>query len=189
MSPNSSRAKGVLRADVVTRRVFRAADPHHYAVIVVRLQPDAGIDLAVIQPRDDVPRSHSWASRSRRPGPCGPMLMRLLPSTPHRVPSGCAERRDRGHCAPLLLGARSALWHVAALRLTQRERAATFRLDHDRPDRQRTSLRLRGYDHPSWAKLPRGHSLEESRFKAMGIRGALYLNALKLQPRAAHVLR
>jgi hypothetical protein len=39
---------------------------------------------------------------------------------------------------------------------------------------------LRGYEHPGWAKLPRGHLLEEQRFKVMGIRGALYLNALKL---------
>jgi DNA-binding transcriptional ArsR family regulator len=40
--------------------------------------------------------------------------------------------------------------------------------------------RLANYDDKGWAKLPRGHFLEESRFKGLGIRGDLCLNALKL---------
>jgi hypothetical protein len=39
---------------------------------------------------------------------------------------------------------------------------------------------INGYDEIGWAKLPRGHLLEGRRFKAMSIRGALYLDALQL---------
>jgi hypothetical protein len=39
---------------------------------------------------------------------------------------------------------------------------------------------LTGYDDKGWAKLPRGHLLDESRFKGVGIRGGFNLNAIKL---------
>lgn len=39
---------------------------------------------------------------------------------------------------------------------------------------------LNGYDEIGWAKLPRGHLLDERRFKAMSIRGELYLDVMKL---------
>lgn len=39
---------------------------------------------------------------------------------------------------------------------------------------------LAGYAHRGWAKLPRGYLLGEQRFKTLGVRGALHLNALKL---------
>lgn len=39
---------------------------------------------------------------------------------------------------------------------------------------------LSGYEDAGWAKLPRAHLLEARRFQGLGIRGALYLNALKL---------
>jgi hypothetical protein len=44
----------------------------------------------------------------------------------------------------------------------------------------RCGSRARRYEDAGWAKLPRAHLLEAHRFSGLGIRGALYLNALKL---------
>ena len=40
--------------------------------------------------------------------------------------------------------------------------------------------RLTRFEEPGWAKLPRAHLLAERRFQSLGIRGPLYLHALKL---------
>ena len=39
---------------------------------------------------------------------------------------------------------------------------------------------LADYEQTGWAKLPRAHLLEDQRFRGVGIRGALHLDALKL---------